>query len=137
MASGFEAVGLALAIFPILIEGIKFYAKEKDVVSDIFNYQRVLIRIVRDLDREQTIFLNSCQRFMEDIAAQCGVGEGEVSEMMQNPEDFRWTNGVLVQQDVFYRASVQQYLHAVEDMNEELSRVKELIGIQSGHTKVV
>lgn len=136
MPTGFEAVGLAMAIFPILIEGLKFYVNEKDVVSDIFNYQRLLMRIARALDREQTVFHNSCQRFMEDIAAQCDVGEEEVAQMMQNPKDFRWTNGPLVQQDVFHRASVQQYLHAVEDMNEELVRVKELIGIQSGSTQV-
>jgi hypothetical protein len=73
MPTGFEIAGLALAIFPILIEGIKFYTNEKDAVSDILNYQRRLIRIARGLDRERTIFLNSCQRFMDDIAAHCGV----------------------------------------------------------------
>jgi hypothetical protein len=137
MATGFEAIGLALAIYPILIEALKFYTNEKDAVSDIFNYQRLLIRIARDLDREQTIFHNSCQRFMEDIAAHVGVGEEEVSGMMNNPEDARWTRGVLVPQDVFRRASVQQYLNAVEDMNEELSRVKELIGVQDGSGQVI
>jgi hypothetical protein len=137
MPTGFEAVGLALAIFPILIEAIKFYTNDKDVVSDIRNYQRLLIRISRDLDREQTIFHNSCQRFLEDIAAHCGVGEEEASGMIDNPKDPRWTEGALVREHLFHRASVQQYLHAVEDMNEELSRVKELIGIQSGSTQVI
>jgi hypothetical protein len=137
MPTGFEAVGLALAIFPILIEAIKFYTNEKDVMSDIRNYQRLLNRISRDLDREQTIFHNSCQRFMEDIAAHFGVGEEEVSGMIHNPKDPRWTKGFLVTEEIFPRASVQQYLHAVEDMNEELSRVKELIGIQSGSTQVI
>lgn len=137
MPTGFEAVGLALAIFPILIEAIKFYTNEKDVVSDIRSYQRLLIRISRDLDREQTIFQNSCERFMEDIAAHCGVGEEEVSEMIHNPKDPRWTKGALVGEDIFHRASVQQYLDAVEDMNEELSRVKELIGVRNGSTQVI
>jgi hypothetical protein len=89
MPTGFEAVGLALAIFPNLIEAIKFYTNEKDGVSDTRNYQRLLIRISRDLDREQTIFHNSCQRFMEDIAAHCGVGEEEVSGMIHNSKDSR------------------------------------------------
>lgn len=137
MPTGFEIAGLALAIFPIIIEGIKFYANEKDAVSDILNYQRLLIRIARDLDREQTIFRNSCQRFLEDIAAHCGVGEEEVSGMVQNPKDPRWTQGVLVREEVFHRASVKQYLDAVEDMHEELSRVKELIDIQSGSGQVI
>jgi hypothetical protein len=57
--------------------------------------------------------------------------------MIHNPKDPRWTKGFLVTEEIFPRASVQQYLHAVEDMNEELSRVKELIGIQSGSTQVI
>jgi hypothetical protein len=60
-----------------------------------------------------------------------------VLEMIHNPKDPRWTKGVLVRDDIFHRATVQQYLHAVEDMNEDLSRVKELIGIQSGTRQVI
>lgn len=73
---------------------------------------------------------------MEDIAAHCGVGEEEVFGVIHNLKDPGWTEGSLVREDIFHRASVQQYLHAVEDMNEELSRVKELIGIQSESTHV-
>jgi hypothetical protein len=43
----------------------------------------------------------------------------------------------LIDRDVFHRASVQQYLNAVEDMNEELSRVKELIGVQDRNGQVI
>jgi hypothetical protein len=57
--------------------------------------------------------------------------------MVQNPKDPRWTQGAFVREDVFQRASVKQYLDAVEDMHEELSRVKELIGIQSGSEQVI
>lgn len=73
---------------------------------------------------------------MEDIAAYCGVGEEEVFGMIHNLKDPKWTEGALVREDILHRASVQQYLHAVEDMNEELSRVKKLIGSQSESTQV-
>ncbi|KAJ5159822.1 Synaptobrevin, partial [Penicillium canariense] len=132
MVSGFEAVGLALAIFPVLVEGLKFYTHEKGAVSDFLKYQRVLMRISRDLDRERTMFHNTCQQFLEGVASQCGVGEEEVSEMMLDPRDPRWTTGVLVEERIFHQTSVKQYLEVVEDMNEELSRINQLIGIHNG-----
>lgn len=59
MPTGFEAVGLALAIFPVLVEGLKFYAEEKGVIKGILKYQYVLKRMIRDLGREQPSFHNS------------------------------------------------------------------------------
>lgn len=77
--TGFEVVGLVLAIFPLVIEGLKFYAEEKGLVKDFLRYRHVLKRLIQDLSREQTSFHNSCHRFMEDIAAQCGLGEDEIA----------------------------------------------------------
>jgi hypothetical protein len=129
MATGFESVGLALAIFPILVEGLKLYAEEKGVIKDLFHYQHVLKRIVRDLAREQTSFRNSCQRFLEDIVAKCGLGEHEISEMMQNPKDSRWKEESWFQEDTLSQESVQRYLETVEDMTEELTKIQQWLGI--------
>lgn len=125
--SGFEIVAVVLAVFPIVTETLKFYAEERGAVKDLFHYQHVLKRIGRGLSREQTSFSNSCKRFMEDVAAKCGVGEGEIVEMMQDPSDSRWRDGHLVQDHIFHQKSVQQYLDTVEDMNEELAKIQELI----------
>ena len=130
MPTGFESVGLALAIFPVLVEGLKFYAEEKGVIKDLFHYQHVLKRIVRDLAREQTSFRNSCQRFLEDIAVKCGLGEHEVSEMMQDPQDPRWREESWFQEDTLSQESVQRYLETVEDMTEELSKIQQWVGIR-------
>jgi hypothetical protein len=73
---------------------------------------------------------------MEDIANQCGVGEEEISEMMQDPTDPRWREGDLVQKQIFSQKSVQQYLDTVEDMNEELVKIKELMGKYGDHGQV-
>ncbi|KAJ5481197.1 Velvet factor [Penicillium sp. IBT 31633x] len=56
MASGFEVVGLALAVFPILVEGLRFYMEKKGRVRDFIRYRPVLKRIIRDLSREQISF---------------------------------------------------------------------------------
>lgn len=125
--SGFEIVGVVLAIFPIVTEAFKFYAEERGVIKDFYHYQHVLKRISRGLAREQASFSNSCKRFMEDIANQCGVDEEEIFEMMQDPTDPRWREGDLVQEQIFCQKSVQQYLDTVEDMNEELVKIQESI----------
>jgi hypothetical protein len=134
--SGFEVVGVVLAVFPLITEALKLYAEERGVVKDFFHYQHVLKRISRGLAREQASFRNSCKRFMEDIANQCGVGEEEISEMMQDPTDPRWREGDLVQEQVFSQKSVQQYLDTVEDMNEELVKIKDLMAKYGDHGQV-
>jgi len=134
--SGFEVVTGVLGLFPLLIQGVKFYAEGADTIIDFFRYQHVLKRIGRDLAREQTIFTNSCNRFMEDVANQCGVGEEEIAEMMQDPTDPRWQKGELVQEHIFSQKSVQQYLDAVEDMSEELVKIKKLTDIYGNKDEV-
>lgn len=127
MSTGFEAVGLALAIFPVLVEGLKFYAEEKGVIKGIIRYQHVLKRMIRDIGREQTSFHNSCQLFLQHVATRAGYTEIEISDMMQDP---KWTE-MQWSQDVISDDSVQRYLETVEDMNEELSKIQEWMGIRS------
>ncbi|KZN89723.1 hypothetical protein EN45_083530 [Penicillium chrysogenum] len=129
--SGFEIVGVVLAVFPVITHGLKFYSEGTGLVNDLFHYQHVLKRIGRGLAREQTSFSNSCRRFMEDVANQCGVGEEEIAEMMQDPTDPRWREGDLVKEHVFRQKSVQEYLDTVEDMNEELAKVRDLTAIDA------
>ncbi|KAJ5937074.1 Synaptobrevin [Penicillium verhagenii] len=125
--SGFEVVGVVLAVYPILTQAVGFCAEESGLVKDLFRYQHVLKRIGRGLAREQTSFSNSCRRFMEDIASQCEVEEEAIVEMMQDPTDDRWREGALIKEHIFQQKSVRQYLDTVEDMNEELGKIKDLI----------
>lgn len=134
--SGFEIVGVVLAVFPIITQGLKFYSEGTGLVNDFFHYQHVLKRIGRGLAREQTSFSNSCRRFMEDVANQCGVGEEEIAEMMQDPADPRWREGDLVKEHVFCQKSVQQYIDTVEDMNEELAKIRDLTAIDGDNGQV-
>lgn len=123
-------MGLALAIFPILVEGLKFYAEEKGLIKDFFHYQHVLRRIVRDLRREQTTFRNSCQRILEDVASKSGLSEIEVSQMMLDPQHPRWKEDSWVTEGIMSNDSVQRYLETVEDMNQVLSDIQNWVGIR-------
>jgi NADPH-dependent 7-cyano-7-deazaguanine reductase QueF-like protein len=132
MASGLEVVGLALAVFPILVEGLKFYADKKGRVRDFIHYRHLLKRIVRDLSREQISFQNSSQLFLENISMHYGLSSNDIQEMMQNPQDARWRKGIPFQSDYLIEKSVAIYLETVEDMNEVLIKIQDTVGIREG-----
>ncbi|KAF9894920.1 hypothetical protein FE257_004542 [Aspergillus nanangensis] len=133
MATGFEIVGVVLAAFPIVVEGLKFYAEEKGVIKSILKYQHVLKRMIRDLTREHTSFHNSCKLFLQDVASRSGYSELEVSDMMQDP---KWSE-IHLHDHVISEESVQRYLETVEDMNEELSMIQNWLGLRKDDTPIV
>lgn len=135
MATGFEIVGLALAIFPILVEGIKFYMGKKGWLRDFIHYRHVLRRIFRDLSREQISFRNSSQRFLEGIAGDYGLGSNDIHEMMRNPQDARWRRENPFQEDNRQYRSVAAYLDTVEDIKEVLEEIQAAVGIH-GNSQV-
>jgi hypothetical protein len=132
MASGFEVVGLALAVFPVLVEGLKFYVEKKGRVRDFIHYRHVLKRIIRDLSREQISFQNSSRLFLEHISMHYGLSSNDIQEMMQNPQDTRWRKGIPFQSDHLIEKSVSIYLETVEDMNEVLIKIQDTVGIREG-----
>ncbi|KAF8243707.1 hypothetical protein K440DRAFT_663936 [Wilcoxina mikolae CBS 423.85] len=67
MVTGVEAAGLALAIFPILVQSIGFYLEGSRTIKDWWNYKGVLSRLVRQLEMEQVKFENTCGIFLEGL----------------------------------------------------------------------
>ncbi|OGE47224.1 hypothetical protein PENARI_c054G09299 [Penicillium arizonense] len=130
MASGFEVIGLALAVFPVLVEGLKFYMEKKGRVRDFIRYRHVLKRIIRDLSREQISFRNSSQRFLEDVSMIYGLSPNDIHEMMRDPQDNRWRKEIPFQGDDLKERSVAVYLETVEDMNEALKGIQDMVGIR-------
>ncbi|KAF8537487.1 hypothetical protein BDD12DRAFT_222071 [Trichophaea hybrida] len=53
MVTGVETTGLALAIFPILVQSIGFYLEGSRTIKDWWNYKGVLSRLVRQLEMGQ------------------------------------------------------------------------------------
>jgi len=52
MVTGVEAAGLTLAVFPLLIRGLKAYHEEAQSFWSLRNWKRVLSEIIRELDVE-------------------------------------------------------------------------------------
>jgi len=68
MPTGFEAVGLALAIFPILVQSLGFYVEGTQKIKDLRDHKHVLKRLLIDLAVERVCFEEQvCAKLLEGI----------------------------------------------------------------------
>lgn len=58
MATPLEATGLALGLFPIVLEGITMYINSAEKVIEMIRHKRTLERFRRDLEVENIIYDN-------------------------------------------------------------------------------
>ena len=54
MATGVESAGIALGLFPLVIEGIKFYISSAEKVTEMKHHKRTLDRFRRELVMEKS-----------------------------------------------------------------------------------
>ena len=59
MVTGIQATGVALGLFPLVIEGIKFYINSAERFKEMKHYKRTLDRFRRELLMEKTKFDNT------------------------------------------------------------------------------
>ena len=55
MVTGIEAAGLALGLFPIVLEGITFYISSAGKVIELIRHKHTLDRFMTDLEVEKEI----------------------------------------------------------------------------------
>jgi hypothetical protein len=67
MVTGIETAGLALAAFPILVQGLDFYNSGIRRTTELKNYRRVLKRLVRELKMERCKFGNTCENLLDGM----------------------------------------------------------------------
>ena len=58
MVTGIEAAGLALGLFPLVIEGIKFYISSAEKFKEMKHHKRTLDKFRRELVMEKSKFDN-------------------------------------------------------------------------------
>ena len=58
MVTGIEAAGLALGLFPIVLEGITFYISAAGKVIELIRHKRTLDQFMTDLEVEKAIYDN-------------------------------------------------------------------------------
>ena len=59
MVTGIEAAGLALGLFPLVLEGITIYISSAEKVAEIIRHKRTLNKFRRELEMEKSIFDNT------------------------------------------------------------------------------
>ncbi|KAF8248393.1 hypothetical protein K440DRAFT_626275 [Wilcoxina mikolae CBS 423.85] len=69
MVTGVEAAGLALAIFPLVVNGFGCYLDGIRKIKEAKNYRGVLKRLIRNLEMEKITFENTCEFFLEGMVS--------------------------------------------------------------------
>lgn len=59
MITGIEAAGIALGLFPIVLEALKFYTTSADTVKEMKRHKRTLDQFRRDINMEKCKFENT------------------------------------------------------------------------------
>ena len=59
MVTGIEAAGIVLGLFPIVLEGLKFYTRSADTVREMKRHKRTLDQFRRDISMEKCKFENT------------------------------------------------------------------------------
>lgn len=65
--SGIEAAGLVLAIFPIVVSGLKDFTEGLETIKNWRRYHRELAKYSRTLETQRIVYLNTIERLFEGI----------------------------------------------------------------------
>ncbi|KAI5816701.1 hypothetical protein BZA77DRAFT_53186 [Pyronema omphalodes] len=84
MPTGFEEAGLALAIFPILVQGIGLWFEGLSMMNRMWCWKKTLENILRELDTERVLYHNTCLSLLEA----CGY-EGPIEDLMNGDTEFK------------------------------------------------
>lgn len=111
MVTGIETAGLALAVFPLVVGGIQFYADGARTIKEMWRPERALNALTRELEMEKCKFENTCTLLLEDM-----VSNSHLILLMERPGGPLWGADDL-QQKLKSRlrpAAAQCYMEAIE-----------------------
>lgn len=122
--SGVEVAGLVLAVLPVLVEAIKFYAEGVSTVERYFKYRVPLQSVLRALQNEKVIYLNTCETLLNGL-----VDNNEEREaLLKDPGGPAWKNSEL-ETRLKQRLSGGYgcYLDTMGDMQKAIENIKDLV----------
>jgi len=70
MVTGIEIAGVALAVFPIVLNGLSSLRYTARKIKNLRRYRRCLGRVVRQLDMERGKFVNTCTNILGDMVTE-------------------------------------------------------------------
>lgn len=69
MVTGIEAAGLALAVFPLVVQGIDSYVQGVQTLRNVRRYKKIFPQVHRTLQLEHTKFESTCNLFLGNFVS--------------------------------------------------------------------
>ena len=114
MVTGIEFAGLLLGIFPLVIEGLKFYLDATVRVKEMRRHEATLTRFLRDVDMEKSKFNN----IWYSLVSISGINPKIVAEPVPWPPSIEVKLLACLPPH-----SVLSFTDACKDMNETLKKL--------------
>ena len=124
--SGLEIAGLALAVFPLIVKGLRHFPAGAENIKPWRDYQKELRKYSRTLATQQTIFLNTISKLFDGIIE----SNDALEVLLENPQ--RALSHGQQYEDALERRlgrSYDNFIFIVEEMLETLRKVREELGI--------
>jgi hypothetical protein len=131
MVTGIEAAGLALAVFPLLLEGLNVYMDGVQRVRDLRNWKRILHRLIRELKVECYCFEDICGKLLEGTGDAKELMKGNAWDDHQVQRKLRERMGPDVAKT--FTELVKELLELLENLKEELGISDEVCGSKTFH----
>lgn len=91
MASGVEAVGLALALLPLVVNQLDNYAHGIEQIKVLSRYQRTLEDFALQLGTQHRIFQNSLQHVLDEVVDD----DNQLRDLISDPDGDSWKEPLL------------------------------------------
>ena len=88
MITGVETAGLILAVFPIVVEGLKTWKEGADSLKTWRKTRQTLRQYVMKAENQRVIFENIIEQLLSDVVQ----SPQYLSEMLQDPGGELWRN---------------------------------------------
>ena|SRR6266498_1131370 len=118
--SGIEIAGLVLAVFPLIISGVKCYHEGVSTFNVGTRFRHELSALETILATEEAKFLNTCKLLLDGL-----VSPRELAFLLKKPGGPAWKDPRLQAKlaTVLYHAA-PSFWKILEDMNDTLTHLK-------------
>ncbi|KAJ5766213.1 uncharacterized protein N7511_003829 [Penicillium nucicola] len=126
MVTGIEAVGLALAVIPLLVNQLDGYVRGIEKVKLLRRYRRELATYSRGLSTQRAVLINTLIQTLGGIVND----EHELSGLIDNPQGPGWKDPVL-QRKLRLRLdrNYDLFLDNMSGLNEQILKLAKKLGI--------
>lgn len=126
--SGFEIVGVVLAVLPLFISALEHYEDGAKPIASLFRYQHQISGYREDLMIQHAIF----KQTIVNLLTEASIGtDSERAEMEKDPRCDLWKSGHLADQLDVYLAGVQNaYAATIKNIHRNVFSIAKELDVQ-------